>query len=82
MNHSEILFLRSYPLPDLSTLVKEIWTQSDDWRLYKGKIEFSLKNSNDEKEWFPLYKSPVNVEKFVKSWYRSGGLSNIERVDE
>lgn len=76
-----MLKLRSYDLPDLSELVKKIWFHSDQWRLYEGKIEFSLPISNNEKEWFPLYQSPEHIEKFVRSWYRSGGLNNLERID-
>lgn len=71
---NEALTLRSYPLPSLERAVKKIWMHSDNWRLEKGKIEFSILKSNGEREWFPLYQSPENVEKFVKAWYRSGGL--------
>lgn len=75
-----MLKLRSYGLPDLSELVKEIWPQSDEWRLHEGKIEFSIKTS-DGKEWFHSSQAPEYVEAFVRSWYRSGGLNNLERID-
>ncbi len=77
----ELLKLRTYELPDLEILVKNIWPQSDKWRIYLGKVEFSLPKSNNEREWFPLYMSPESVEKFVKNWVRMGGLSHQERID-
>lgn len=74
-----MLQLRSYDLPDLEKLVKEIWPQSDKWRLNEGKIEFSLRKSHNEREWFPLYRAPEKVEKFVKTWHSMGGLYEVER---
>lgn len=79
--NDDILKIRSYDLPDLSEEIKKIWHQSDNWRLFKGKIEFSITTSNDEIEWFPLYRAPEKVQEFVRSWVRSGGLSNQERKD-
>jgi hypothetical protein len=77
---NEILTLRSYPLDDLQDLIKPVWSSSYKWRLYEGKIEFAIQTTHGD-HWFPLYKAPEKVEKFVKAWYRSGGLNNQERID-
>lgn len=64
-----------YELPGLSKLIKNFWNQSHKWRFNEGNIEFSLPTTFGD-EWFPLYQSPLHVEKFVKAWIKSGGLSN------
>lgn len=66
--------LTSCALPDLSRLVKAIWSHSDEWRLQDGKVEWSIKSSYG-RQWFPLYQSPASVEDFVNAYINRGGLS-------
>lgn len=73
---SDALILRSYELPNLDILVKEIWPHSDKWRLEKARIEFSILKSDGQREWFHVSQSPEHVEKFVRAWYKSGGLND------
>ena len=69
------LQFRNYYLKNLEGLIKPVWNHSDRWRLFKGKIEFSILCSDGERDWFPLCVAPENVVRFVKAWCHSGGLS-------
>jgi hypothetical protein len=63
-------------LKDLEILVKGIWPHCDKWRLCNGHIEFSVKKGKNDREWFPLFRAPYHVEKFVRAWESMGGLNN------
>lgn len=61
-------------LPDLQKLVKEIWSQSYKWRLGEnGYVEFALETCDGD-QWFPYWRSPKKVEKFVQDWLIMGGV--------
>lgn len=62
-------------LHELDDLVKKIWPHSDKWRLNHDQIEFSIQCIYGI-EWFPIYRAPVRIEKFVYAWLKSGGLNS------
>lgn len=45
--------------------VRELWPACDGIRNNNGTIEFALKTTRNELEWFPYYQAPIQVERYI-----------------
>lgn len=55
-------------LPDLAKEVNKLWPSCSHIRSNNGKIEFGLPISGRDIAWFPYYRAPHRIEKYIKAW--------------
>ena len=57
-------------ISDLEVEVKKIWPHFHSLRLNGVQVEFSVSIGKDELAWFPYYRSPTHVEKYINAYLK------------